>query len=452
MILTQETILVAGGESQEITIRSTRHGPILSDFDQDLSAFSESWQDETFTYALSFRWNANEPSTILRGVRNLHLATNWEEFRNALRDWDIAPHNVLYADVEGNIGYQSPGRIPIRASGTGNLPVPGWTNDYEWIDYIPFDQLPSSFNPEEGFITTANNAVIGPTYPNFISMSWDYGYRAERINILLGEKPIFSIEDMQRIQGDNYNPMGPILLPYLRELTFEESKFSERLSLLNGWNYQNDMDSSPAALFNAIWRHVNLRTYADDLPLDWLPQTSRSFLVMESLVMDPTNDWWDDRRTPRVETRDDILQLAVIDAVHELEELLGEDPYSWTWGDLHGSSFINQVLGQSGIGLIEGIFNRGPFPTAGGESIVNATGWDYAGGYGVDWLPSHRMIVDLSDLGNSLSIHTTGQSGHAYHPHYIDMAELWTTIQYHPMLWTRDQVRTAVETHMKLRP
>ena len=135
-----------------------------------------------------------------------------------------------------------------------------------------------------------------------------------------------------------------------------------------------------------------------------------------------------------------------------MQEALGKDPAKWRWGDLHTSTFENQTLGKSGVAPIEALFNRGPFPTAGGASIVNATGWNASKGFEVTSVPSMRMIVDLGDLRNSLTVHPTGQSGHAYHPHYIDMADLWRYIQYYPMLWNEQAIVSGAEAHLQLVP
>jgi penicillin amidase len=153
-----------------------------------------------------------------------------------------------------------------------------------------------------------------------------------------------------------------------------------------------------------------------------------------------------------VETRDDIFKKAFTEAVAEIEKLQGKNSDKWNWGDLHVATFTNQTLGESGIAPIEALFNRGTFRTNGGESIVNATGWDATEGYTVTWLPSMRMIVDLGDLRNSVTVHTTGESGHAYHPHYIDMADLWRNIQYYPMLWNEQAVVSNAVNHLVLKP
>jgi len=173
--------------------------------------------------------------------------------------------------------------------------------------------------------------------------------------------------------------------------------------------------------------------------------------VMRRLPADST--WWDDQQTQNnVETRREILAKSFDEAVRELQKTYGSDPTKWKWGDLHAATFRNQTLGNSGIGLIEDLFNRGPFPTGGGQSIVNATGWSVIDGYQTDWLPSMRMIVDLSNLSNSLTVHTTGQSGHAFDPHYANLASLWAAVKYYPMLWDKTAVMHDVEGKLVLKP
>jgi penicillin amidase len=153
-----------------------------------------------------------------------------------------------------------------------------------------------------------------------------------------------------------------------------------------------------------------------------------------------------------VETRQDIFQSAFDAAVSELEKSLGKDSTKWTWGSLHGSVFRNASLGESGVGLIEDLFNRGPFPTGGGASILNANSWNTTEGYEVTNLPSMRAIYDLSNLNNSVTVHTTGQSGQADHPHYDDMASMWANLEYYSMLWDEQSVTANVEGHLILRP
>jgi len=451
-----EVIRIAGGGSVEITIRSTRHGPVISDVYGKLKDFDEkSGLDLPASYALALRWTALEPANTLQAILEFNKARNWEEFRKAARLFDVPAQNLLYADVDGNIGYQTPGKIPIRQPGhTGEVPVPGWTDDYEWQGYIPFEELPWVLNPPKGYIVTANNAVVGPDYPWRIFDRPAMGYRARRIVDLIEQSPKpLDVEDMARIQADNYDGSAAFLVPLVMELDLQDARLEEVRALWQGWDYQMDAESPAAALYGAFWRHLLAATFHDDLPQDYWPQGgARWFEVMRHLVDIPDSPWWDDKNTPERETRDDILRQAFAAAVAELEERLGRDPNRWTWGKLHALYLTHPTLGKSGVAPIEALFNRGPYPTGGGAGIVNATGWKANQGYRVVSLPSMRMIVDLADLSRSLAIHTTGQSGHAFHPHYVDMTDLWRTFQYHPMLWTQEQVLAHLEGHLRLEP
>ena len=178
--------------------------------------------------------------------------------------------------------------------------------------------------------------------------------------------------------------------------------------------------------------------------------TSRWFEIMGNLTQNPEATWWDDQNTPEVEDRDQIFVRALNEAVRELENTLGSNVNNWTWGDLHTLTLSHGVMDN--FPLINSLFNRGPFQTSGGSGIVNATGWRADQGYYVRNLPSMRMIVELGNLQNSLTMHTTGQSGHAYHPHYVDMTDPWRLIQYHPMHWERTSIETDSEAYLRMAP
>lgn len=455
MELRQETIQVAGGDTVTITVRRTRHGPLIWDNAEDLAELREqSGLTLPEHYGIAIRWTALENCRTFPAIWKMNLAQNWEQFRQGVSLFDVPAQNMVYADVEGNIGYQTPGRIPIRRSGDGRFPVPGWTDDFEWTGYIPFDELPAVLNPPKGYIVTANNAVAGSDYPYLITTDWDYGFRAARIVELIETAPgPIDIAYLQKMQGDNKDLIAAELVPVLLQVPLEEERLTQRRALLANWDFQDSMDSAAAALYNAFWRHLLAETFHDDLPEElWPGGGSQYGEVLRRLVQQPNSPWWDRQDTPETEDMTQIFQRAFRLAVDEMEQLQGKDPKRWNWGELHTATFRNATLGQSGVAPIEALFNRGPFPTAGGESIVNATGWDVLKPYTVDWLPSMRMIVDLSNLANSLTIHTTGQSGHAYHPNYIDMVERWRLIQYHPMLWTREQVQNAAQNHLRLIP
>jgi penicillin amidase len=455
MDLVKETIQVAGADPVEITVRYTRHGPLITDTYGGLEEFSEkAGIDLPTPYAIALRWTALEISHTFPALWKMNIAQNWDDFRAAVSEFDVPSQNIVYADVDGNIGYQTPGKIPLRANGDGTLPVSGWTDEHEWKGYIPFEQMPFTFNPPQGYVVTANNAVVSSDYPYMISQEWDLGFRAQRIvELIEGAPGPIDIPFIQSIQGDDKNLIAEYLLPVLMQIPFNDSRLEKARSIFPDWDYQQHMDSAPAALFNVFWKHLLAQTFQDDLTEDTWPEGGpRWYEVMRKLVEQPDSPWWDNQATPEVEKRDQIFTESFIAAVDEMEATQGKDPARWNWGDLHTATFRNQSLGESGVAPIEALFNRGPFPTAGGDATVNATGWNTLEGYFLDWLPSMRMIVDLGNLGNSLTIHTTGQSGHAYHPHYIDMADLWRTIQYHPMLWERSQVEAGAAEHLQLAP
>ena len=463
-----ETIKVNGGDPIEITVKISRHGPIVSEAikslkdevdlkeNPDAQPFKDkSGVDLPEHYAIALSSTAIQPSTIFEAIWDINKAQNWEDFRAAAQKWDIAAQNLLYADVDGNIGYQMPGKVPIRKNGDGRLPVPGWTDEYDWIGYIPFDELPYELNPSSGYIATANNQVNPRDYPYLITTEWAYGQRAARIVDMIENAPgKIDIPYIQSMQGDSKSLNAEVLVPVLLSLELDPSLTDVRDQFLASWDYQELADSQSAAVFEQFWWNLLTDTFADDLPEDYAPTGGgRWYEVMRHLIDQPNSPWWDDKMTDTVETRDDIFMRAFDETVMQMQKDYGKNTAKWpAWGDLHTATFENQPFGQSGIGPIEAIFNRGPFRTNGGQSIVNATGWKVGKGFFVDWLPSMRMIVDLGNLSNSVTVHTTGQSGHAYSKHYIDMADMWRNIQYYSMLWDEQAAMDNAEGHLVLTP
>jgi penicillin amidase len=463
----QETIKVAGGKPVTVTVRTGKDGPLLSDASAELrgvgskppvdptGAPQAAGGTQAPAYAVALRWTALDPSPTMDAVFMLNAARNWSDFRAAARMFAVPAQNMVYADVDGNIGYQSPGRIPVRGKGDGRWPAPGWDSAYDWKGFVPFEELPTVFNPAAGYIVTANQAVVGPGYPVFLTDDWSYGYRSERIKQLIDASTgKLGVSDVTRMQFDNLNPLAGSLVPVLLNAK-ATGRTAQAQALLRGWNFQQPAEgkgSAAAAYFNAVWRHLLARTF-DELPSDRKPDGGdRWFEVMHGLLADPSSPWWDVRTTPQHETRDDIVAAAMRDASDELSRRLGTDPAKWRWGDLHTITVRNQSFGESGIGPIEWLFNVGPAATSGGQSIVNATGWDTRNGYQVDWVPSMRMAVDLSNLDSSRWIQLMGQSGHTFSAHYHDQFDLWRTGKTLPMRWNRATIRHEAADELKLRP
>ena len=460
MAITREEIGVQGqSEPYILLVRSTRHGPIITDYSwPEYSGFNVGSEDppDGFTLtALSLRWTALQPNSTFRAIWMLNRAEDFTDFREALSYFDSPSQNLIYADVDGNIGYQTPGLIPIRANGDGTLPAPGWTDDYEWVGFIPYDELPRAYNPDQGYIATANQPVTSDRYPYLIATEFDHGYRAQRINELLNmDTDGVSIEDIQAIQGDVLNLSALEITPYLENLSLDDPALSAARDRLTGWNGQMDMESPEAALYGFFWISLVRETFNDQLPEPvWPDGGDRTQAAIYRLLQEPDNPWWDDIRTPdKRENRDDILRRAMETGYAMGVERLGDDLDRWQWGEVHTALFANQTFGQSGISLIEGIFNRGPVAVSGGSGQVNNTAWDISEPFNVVSVPSMRQIIDMGDLSRSLMMHTTGQSGHPGHQHYDDFIDPWRLIQYHPTLWLRTEVEANAREHLTLVP
>ncbi|WP_344977542.1 penicillin acylase family protein [Streptosporangium fragile] len=454
-----ETISVAGGDAVRLRIRETMHGPVISDVMKDardtLPGSAAIFDEEADAVAL--KWTALEPGRSADAIFAMNTAQDWQQFRAAASRFEVPAQNLVYADTDGNIGYQAPGRIPVRTRGDGTWPVPGWTGEYAWQSAIPFDELPSVYNPPEGYIATANNAVIDPSrYPHMLTEDWAYGYRSQRIVDRLRE----TLKDggkvdaaaMGALQQDTANGFAAFLVPKLTDIEVA-GPAGDALALLRSWDHSQGAGSAPAAYFNAVWRHLLVETFNDDLPEGARPTGGdRWFEVVRVMLDKPDDPFWDDRGTSWKETRDDMLRRAMAAAYDELSARLGPDVRSWRWGDLHSLRLTHQTLGTSGIAPVEWLFNRGPFPVSGNDDAVNAAGWNVQEDYTVNWLPSMRMVVDLADPDRSQWINLTGASGHAFHDNYWDQAPLWASGGTVPMRAREESVRKAAVHTLTLRP
>ncbi|MGP4002751.1 penicillin acylase family protein [Streptomyces sp. 8N706] len=503
----RETIKVADGADREITVRSTGNGPIVSDRDDELGKVGEqapvgdAAPDRGSGYAVSLRWTALEPGRTMDSIFGLNAAKDFNGFRKAARDFAVPSQNMIYADTEGHIGYQAPGRIPLRGKGDGRYPSPGWDSDYKWTGYVPQSAMPWDQDPERGYIVTANQAVVDRTkYPYRLTEDWGYGARSQRINDLIQSKikdgGKISTDDMQTMQMDSSSEIAELLTPLLLKIDIKDPYIREAQKLLEGWDYTQDADSAAAAYFNAVWRNtlklafgnklpkelrvqgecLRVRPADDTGPLEDLDGNARFvrecgeraadaaqpdggdrwYEVVRTLLKDEGNDWWKTSgatgRTPGDRNRDELLAHAMKDARWELTAELGKDVDTWSWGRLHQLTLKNQTLGTDGPGFLQFVFNRGPWNLGGGEAAVNATGWNAAGGYDVVWVPSMRMVVNLADLDKSRWINLTGASGHAYNAHYADQTDKWAKGELLPWAFSEAKVRRSTSDTLALTP
>ncbi len=470
----KETIKVGGGDPVELTVRISRHGPVISDtfgalkdnVDPEKNPEATPFKDKSGVelpenYVIALAWTALTPNSPFEAIWGFDKSQNWEEFRAAARMWTVPAQNLVYADVDGNIGYQTPGTIPIRTKGDGTLPVPGWTGEYEWDGYIPFDQLPFAFNPKSGFIVTANNQANPRDYPYLITMDWDYGQRAARIVDMIENAPAkIDAAYIQDMHGDSFdlNAEDSSAPPAGGANSTPESHSPRTVCHAQEWDYQETIDSIAAdSHFRMVLEKSACRTLSRmTCPKAYWPGGgSRWYVIMRNLIQQPDSQWWDDKTTDKVETRDDMFVRAFEEAISQMQDEYGKDTSKWLPGAMYTpphsimAHLANQAFARSKTSSTAGRIRHRRR-----QGVVNATGWTVGcDGFEVtNWLPSEREIVDLSNLDNSLTIHTTGQSGHAYHPHYVDMAPLWAGVQYYPMWFDQESVIKDSEGHLKLVP
>ncbi|UCH86317.1 MAG: penicillin acylase family protein [Dehalococcoidia bacterium] len=445
--LVREEIRVRGRREPVVEeVLVTRHGPIISP-----SIAGE-------TRALALRTIVAEPSQQVQALILLNRAGSWEGFREALRQWPAPAQNFVYADVEGNIGYQMAGLVPLRAKGQGLVPSPGWTDEYDWKGFIPFDELPSVLNPPTHYVATANNKIVDDDYPHFLGAEYMEGYRVQRIIELLEARQKHSLEDFRSIQGDIYSIPGYELAQHLLSLKPANEDARRALNFLRVWDCQLSPDSVAATIVEAFFLQMLRNTVAVKLgPLtDYFvgkevhPAVPDGFYLYRStswllgLMKEAPVDWFGGRDWR------EVMEQSLEEAVAALRRSLGEDMSRWTWGRLHYAPF-EHVLGR--VRALRPLFNRGPVPMGGDMNTVAQASYVGSRPYAVgSFAVSYRQIVDLSDFDRSVAILPGGQSGHPASRHYSDMIDAWRRLEYHPLLFDREEIERQAAGKLTLTP
>jgi len=453
MTVREETIEFGNGSAPiTILVRETHLGPITTDNRLEAGTWDVSgFGNEA---SLAQRWTALDPGTISQAVVALDQASDWPSFRAALGSWDVPAQHFVYADVEGNIGYQYAGRIPVRAADfDGLIPAVGWEDTHVWKGFVPFDLLPHVCNPASGVIVAANHAPVPEAYYDMLAdrlgeglnyrfnAEMDYAYRAKRICELLDAEGPHSVESFLAMQGDTMSLSAGEVLPFFATLRFESRKLANARDWLLPWEGRFDPGSARAVLYAHVWDALVRGIFADELGDDReLVGGDREMWAVRNLLAVPEHAWWDDVTTVNiVETRDDILRRAFAEAWDATVAVNGPDRSTWAWGAVHTATFVSQPLGQSGVGFFEALVNRGPIPVGGMTDTINNTRWNVsAGSFDVKSIPAMRMVIDLADLSRSVGIHSTGQSGHPFSKDYDNMIPDWQVGLAHPLYWSRE--------------
>jgi len=429
MRIEKESFGIRGGPAAMIDLKFTRHGPVL-------------WSDGK--RALALRWVGAEPGTAgYLGSLAVDRAQNWQEFEAAMPRWKVPSENIVYADTAGNIGEHSNGLTPLRKNWEGLLPVPG-AGGFEWSGFVPSSQLPHSYNPAAGFITSANQKMIPEGYPYKVGYEWDPGFRFRRITDVLGEARDrghkLNADDMGRLQSDVFSPPAKELIGLLRKTGSKEPSIQSLLE----WDNVVTRESSAAALYE-LWlgeiktatiRRVAPQALWETLDEEWTPATVIRILSNPQSFGMTTAD------------RDQVLLDGVTSATKKLSALEGPDASQWSWGKLHMVIFRHPLDAMTEA---KPLFDLGPLPRPGDTYTVNATEY-YGDSYQQVSGASYREILDTSDWDRSLAVNTPGQSGEPGSKHYSDLMPLWDQGQYFPLSYSREAVDKVTTDRLQLVP
>jgi penicillin amidase len=465
-------------------VRHTVFGPIATDALE---------MDRWFTYAvtrdgaaprlttheLALEWSALEPETLFSAIYRLNRARDWAEFRAAAALWGTPGQNLLYADRSGTIAYQTTGRYLDRPPEDGALPV---TDRTAPLPAIPFDELPASRNPEKGYIVSANHPIVPPEHPRPLGVDYSPGFRAFRIVELIESSGQLSVDSIAAMHADTQSWVAARVVPAVVALEPDEAvdewlasrrfleamggsddadpeEIDERaerarelvpaaMALLDAWDFAMDADAAGPLIYTELLERLERHTFRDELP------SHRERIVggvslagtFAGLIAEPDHPYWDDWTTPDTEGAGEILARAFVDALLTLARTYGDEPEAWEWGKAHQITFRSQTLGSSGIGPVERLINRGPFPLGGSPDAVNVAHASPVPGmarYDVAAIPSQRCIYDLADPSASRFVHAPGQSGHPMHRNYDDLIAPWRDVSYHRANWSYAEAREA---------
>ena len=423
-------------EARRVEVTITRFGPVVSSI-VDLEI------------PLALHWTALEGTREFKALPGLMRARSWEQFTEALENFMTPTQNFVYADREGNIGYRANGLIPIRRNGDGLLPADGTTDEYEWLGYIPWDELPTLYNPPEGIIVTANHRVVDDDYPYFITSSWTPPYRAMGIWRELSGRDKLGFDDVIRAQTSFYNTQAETLRPVLiaalgnAELTDLEA---EALSIFARWLEKPVEEAGEAgpAIYNTLYQDMIEQTFADEMCPDLYERflyNRASTSAFDRMLLSGESGWFNNVTTADEENRDDIIRSAFRATAEKLAELLGSDPSLWSWGDLHTIT-LEHNLGS--VAMLDRFYNRGPYPVGGSFHTPANMSYQLTDPYGVTHSAPWRYMVDMSER-HGLDALAGGNSGHPLSKHYNDQTAMWLAGEYKEMIFEIEEVRELQE-------
>ncbi|MFJ7698215.1 penicillin acylase family protein [Lysinibacillus fusiformis] len=425
-----ESIMVKDGETVDFEVVVTRHGPIMTDL---------AFKDTEPTAQFSMQWTALQPTAELRAVIGFNKAKSWDDFEKALEDFKAPAQNFVFASKDGTIAYKANGQIPIRKQGDGQLPVPGDSSDYGWDRFIPWDELPTVVNPEEGFIATANNQVVGEEYPYHITDFWAQPYRFERIKEVLEANNSITVEDMMNLQMDQHNLYAREFLPSLLtsiKAQDQDGKYAEIIAMLEKWDMVDAKESGAPLVFHTLMTKLQEVLFKDQMPADMYDIMHGKFNITDQLLRTAyagDKSIWIEEQGGVDATVYKALELTVA----QLEDQFGKNASKWQWGDFHQLTF-DHTLGSASP-ILAAYFNAKKIPIGGSKVTVQAADNDLSGN--VDHGASWRFVVDVGDLTSGYHIVGPGQSGHVKSDWYQDQVLDWANGDYHQTFVKKEDIK-----------
>jgi penicillin amidase len=439
----EETFNVKGENSVKAQLKFTRHGPVIFEDRPNKKA-----------YALRAVYLDHEGTAAYLASLRINQAKNWPEFLRATEKHYCPSLNMVYADVDGNIGWMGGSIAPIRPNWNGLLPVPG-NGEYEWAGYLDTRKLPRIFNPKEGFFASANQYNVPEKYPytDASGHEWIDPYRYDRIMEVLSPGKGFTIEDSMRLQLDVVSLPARDLVPMLDGLSSTDPDVNAAVKLLLGWDYVLSEESVPAAIYE-LWL-VQLQKHVYPL---YVPQSGRAIYgvgpwlanrrVLINLLSSPDRAFGMDP----VSGRNDVLMKSLKGGIDELKSKLGPDMTGWQWGKLHHMAYDNALSPAVTDPSLKDRLNVGPpLPRGGDENTIDNTGYrpsDFRQILGA----SYRQVMDLGNWDNSVAINTPGQSGDPNSPHYRDLFPIWAKGKYFPLYYSFEKIISVTEDILILQP
>ncbi len=434
-----ETINVLWDDPIRLRVRETRHGVVINDFVRKPDELAPTG------HVLALQATALDSSdTTMEALIRIGLARNWDELLDAARKVVSPMQNIAYADTQGNIGLIAPARVPIRRKGDGSMPQPGWTSEHDWASFVPFEELPRTFNPPAGLIVNANGQLVGSDYRHFISRDWAEGYRQRRADDLLREVERHPVYGMIALQADNRSPDVDEMLPELLKSAPRNNRAATAHAMLRSWN-NFMLATRPEPLIYSAWlMELQRGLLADEVGNELYADMAIPNVPLMLRILRDRPQWCDDRTTQAVESCDDVIAAALDRALAGIARRQGNDIGAWQWGKEHQAAFRHPLF--DGIPLLRDLASI-RFPSDGGAHTLNRAHPAYRGAAPFEAVhgATFRGIYDFDDLNNSRFAIPLGQSGNFFSRWSHNFVEQWRSLRYVEISGTHPEVaRTSV--------